>query len=129
MADDTKRLVLRTNHDDWRELSTTGLDGIARAGHSIPEFVWLDLLRAAGVDVQVVDDDFGVNDPAPTDDVIQMVMHATGVNRDDAVRALVDGRAKVRVDGREYQLNPDGTVCGTEPPSPTVLAWFEGGPR
>lgn len=55
-----RKLILRTNEDDWRELSTEGLDGIEHEGHSTPEFVWLDLLRAAGVEVQVVFDDFGV---------------------------------------------------------------------
>lgn len=57
------KLTLRTNVNgagDWRELSTDGLGGIEHAGHSVPEFVWLDLLRAAGVEVEVVDDDFGV---------------------------------------------------------------------
>lgn len=59
-----KKIHLRTNHDDWRELSTDGLGGIEHAGHSIPEFVWLDLLRAAGVEVEEVDVDFE-NEPLP----------------------------------------------------------------
>ncbi len=55
------KLTLRTNEDDWRELSTEGLGKWDRyAGHDVPEFVWLDLLRAAGVEVEVVIDDFGV---------------------------------------------------------------------
>ncbi len=54
-TDEPKRVVLRTNHDDWRELTTVGLGGIERAGHRIPEFVWIDLLRAAGVVVEVCD--------------------------------------------------------------------------
>lgn len=54
------KLTLRTNEDDWRELSTDGLHGIKHAGHSVPEWLWLDLLRAAGVEVEVVFDDFGV---------------------------------------------------------------------
>lgn len=49
------RIVLRTNHDDWRELSTSGLDGIAHTGHRIPEHVWIGLLRAAGVTVEIQD--------------------------------------------------------------------------
>ncbi len=53
------KLTLRTNEDDWRELCTEGLAGIDHAGHSVPEFVWLDLLRAAGVVVVVVRDTFG----------------------------------------------------------------------
>jgi hypothetical protein len=56
------KLTLRTNGDDWRELSTEGLGGIGHAGHDIPEFVWLDLLRAAGVKVEVVHDTFGVEE-------------------------------------------------------------------
>ncbi len=56
------KLTLRTNEDDWRELSTDGLGGIEHAGHSVPEFVWLDVLRAAGVEVEVVYDTFGVDE-------------------------------------------------------------------
>lgn len=60
------KVILRTNGDDWRELSTEGLGGIERAGHDIPEFVWLDVLRAAGVEVEVVHDTFGANEEAAT---------------------------------------------------------------
>lgn len=59
------KLTLRTNANgarDWRELSTEGLGGMGHAGHSVPESVWLDLLRAAGVEVEVVEDDFGVDE-------------------------------------------------------------------
>ncbi len=52
------KIKLRTNHDDWRELSTDGLGGIEHAGHSVPEHVWINLLRAAGVEVEEVEVDF-----------------------------------------------------------------------
>jgi hypothetical protein len=56
------KLTLHTNvngADDWRELTTESLGGIEHADHEIPERVWLKLLRAAGVQVDVIDDDFG----------------------------------------------------------------------
>lgn len=56
------RIEIRTNEDDWRELSTEGLNGIAYRGHTIPPFVWFTLLRAAGVEVTVIFDDFSHGD-------------------------------------------------------------------
>lgn len=60
------KVVLHTNGDDWRELesdftTSDGLHRIRHGGHDVPEFVWLDLLRAAGVEVEVVNTDFGVD--------------------------------------------------------------------
>ena len=60
------KVILRTNEDDWRELEykTGGERGgevvVEHAGHDVPEFIWLDVLRAIGVEVEVVYDDFGV---------------------------------------------------------------------
>lgn len=60
------KVTLRTNEDDWRELNSdltlSGHNGpIAHCGHDVPEYVWLDLLRAAGVEVEIVTTDFGVD--------------------------------------------------------------------
>ncbi len=52
------KITLRTNHDDWRELSTDGLSDIQHAGHDVPEETWIRILRAAGVQVDVVEVDF-----------------------------------------------------------------------
>jgi hypothetical protein len=56
------KVILRTNEDDWRELEykTGGEVVVEHAGHDVPEFIWLDVLRAIGVEVEVVYDDFGV---------------------------------------------------------------------
>jgi hypothetical protein len=61
------KIILRTNEDDWRELNSNltlpGHNGpVAYCGHDVPERVWLDLLRAAGVEVEIVNTDFGVNE-------------------------------------------------------------------
>jgi len=57
-----KKLILRTNEDDWRELETEGIGDIEHAGHDVPEFVWLDLLKALGVEVEIIVTDFGVSE-------------------------------------------------------------------
>jgi hypothetical protein len=36
---------------DWYELSVEGRPDLEHAGHSIPDFVWLELLRNLGVSV------------------------------------------------------------------------------
>ncbi len=61
--------------------------------------------------------------PTPTDDTVQMVMDAAGVDRDEATRALIEGRAMVRVEGRDYRITLDGKVVLAGPPNPTTLAW------
>jgi hypothetical protein len=60
VTDVRREVKIRTNEDDWRELEAT-FDSLSYvyAGHSIPEFVWIDLLQAAGVAVNVVFDSFG----------------------------------------------------------------------
>lgn len=64
------KVVLR-KAADWREISwnpelkdlfTAGYGG-SYVGHSIPEFVWIEILRAAGVAVEVyADDDYHDDD-------------------------------------------------------------------
>lgn len=52
-------IVLRTNEDDWRELYVVSGEHPGHSGHDIPEYVWIELLKAAGVEVEEVFDDFG----------------------------------------------------------------------
>lgn len=48
------KVTIRTNDDDWRELSTEGLEDIGCCGHEVPEFIWTELLQAAGVEVEII---------------------------------------------------------------------------
>lgn len=56
------KIELRTNEDDWRQVKVDDSPYIYYHGHSIPEPIWIRLLREAGVDVEVVLDDFGHGD-------------------------------------------------------------------
>lgn len=56
--DPDMRVTIRTNHDDWTEVSTDAVIGVIHAGHDIPQRIWIGLLQAAGVQVDVVEVDF-----------------------------------------------------------------------
>lgn len=65
--------------------------------------------------------------PSEADNLLRGLMAAASLSRDEAAEALSAGRFRVRFNGVDYPLHPDGTVTTQEPLGPVALHWFHSG--